>query len=381
MPNFSVSDHIQLQNNVWLFHLDGETVLTRAGTSITIGDADGFLHAMLKSLDGTEDVQTSYKRLPADLQKSYTFDMMLDAIQQLDAYKVFENVSRSQASEHLLSDYQRARWSRNFEFLNAFCTTGQSKYELQKRMADTKVTLLGLGGIGSHALFDLVSLGFTKITCIDFDKVDVSNLNRQILYGEKDVGRKKIEAAKESIERYIAPEHHNISFHDVFIDGWQKVLPYVEKADVVMSCVDRPAAVMEWVNEACVRANVPLVAGGVDTKRSCTYTILPGQTGCVECWRRQEGKASVRRRELMNLGLAVDVMKLPPRAAPVHLVAIEVGLMVSEVMKIVTGIVPPSAVNKLVQYDFEAMTVGPIEEWTMDPACPICGPRQAAEAA
>lgn len=248
---------------------------------------------------------------------------------------------------------------------------------LQKRIADAKVTLLGLGGLGSHALFDLVSLGFTNIRAVDFDKVELSNLNRQILYAERDIGRLKIDAAKETIERYIERDNHNIEFSNVFLNGWATILPFVEKADVVISCVDRPSAVMEWVNEACVQAQVPLVAGGLDTTRTCTYTILPGQTGCVECWRRREGAASDRRRKLMEIGLAVDVMKLPPRAAPVHLVAVEVGLMVAEALKIVAGISPPCATNKLIQYDFDAFTISPVEEWSLDPDCPVCHKAQS----
>ena len=121
--------------------------------------------------------------------------------------------------------------------------------------------LLGVGGVGTHSLLDLVSLGFTNITAIDFDKIELSNCNRQILYGESDVGRKKIDAAKDVIARYIAPERHNIIFHDLFIDGPDAIAPFVADADVVVGCVDRPTNVVAWINEACVRTGVPFTSG------------------------------------------------------------------------------------------------------------------------
>jgi molybdopterin-synthase adenylyltransferase len=208
---------VRLQDTARLFFIDANTIINRSGRSIIIEDEDGFVHAALTALDGTCSVARAYARIPASLQAAYSFDMMLDVIQQLDELKLLENVSRLEQDAKLLPDYDMVRWNRNFEFFNAYCSIHQSKFEVQQRIRRAKVVLLGIGGVGTHALLDLVSLGFTNIAALDFDKIEISNLNRQILYAESDVGRKKIEAARDAIARYIEPARHNITFHDLLL--------------------------------------------------------------------------------------------------------------------------------------------------------------------
>ena len=364
---------IRLQDTARLFRVAPHTIVNRAGRSLTIRDDDEFLYTALRALDGTRSLRATYEALPQRFRDLYVFEMMLDVVRQLDAHRLFENVSRLEDEAMLLSEYEVARWNRNFEFFNAFCPLRGSKLVVQKRIRDARIVLLGVGGVGTHALLDLVSLGFSHIKAVDFDKIELSNLNRQILYGESDVGRKKIDAAKDAIERYIGPNRHDITFHDIYLDGPQAIAPLVQGADVVIACVDRPTNVVSWINEACVKAGVPFTGGGVDTTRTCTYTIIPGKSGCIECWRRStlaSGGPAMQR--IMDLELSRDVGKLPPRPAIVNLVSVQVGFLMSEVLKIVTGIAPPSAVNKLVAFDFETMRTADAETWERDVGCPVC---------
>lgn len=377
MPNTTVHptarQRVKLQDTARLFRMEPDTVINRAGRRIAIRDGDGFIHAALRSLDGRVDMEAAYGGLPAAYRDSDPLDAMLDLVRQLDPLGLFEDAARLEADAGLLSDYDLGRWNRNLDFFNAYCTLADSKLAVQDRIKRARVVLLGLGGVGTHALLDLVSLGFVTIKAVDFDRVDLPNLNRQVLYGEADIGRRKIEAARETIERYIAAERHAITFDDTFIDGPDAAFALVEGADVVIGCVDRPTNVALWINEACVRARVPLVTGGVDTTRTCTYTVIPGRSGCVACWHRSAAAARPDDERLAIMELERDVMTLPPRPAPVHLVSVQVGFIMSEVLKIVTGLCPPSATDRLVEFDFATMATSVPETWTRDPGCPVCG--------
>jgi len=187
------------------------------------------------------------------------------------------------------------------------------------------------------------------------------------------VGKKKITAASDAIGRYLDPARHSIRFSDVYIDGAAGLLPLLDGRDIVIGCVDRPQNVMAWINEACVRARVPFVSGGVDTTRTCTYTVIPGETGCVECWRLHNAATSSTERDLFEQELDRDVLALAPRPAVVNLVSVQVGFLLSEVLKIVAGLGEPSATNKLVQFDFRTMRTSVPETWSMRPDCPVCG--------
>lgn len=123
------------------------------------------------------------------------------------------------------------------------------------------------------------------------------------------------------------------------------------------------------------------LTGGVDTTRTTIYTILPGDTGCDECWRRGHAGVSEDNVALLEQELERDVLVLPPRPAVVNLVSVHTGFVMSEVIKIVTGICPPSATNKVVEFDFRSMATSIPEKWCKLPDCPVCGHLQHQDAA
>ena len=364
---------IELQTTARVFRVGRVTVVNRSGKAIQIPDEDGFIHMVLSGLDGSAPLSDVYEKLPETLRKIHPAEHVLDIATQLDSFCIFENKGMTGKNRKALTDYEYGRWNRNLDFFAAYCLMDGNKFAVQKAISRAHVVLLGVGGIGTHTLLDLVSLGFTHITAVDFDTVELSTLNRQILYGEKDIGRKKIDAAQDAINRYITQERHDIQFLDAYIDGPDTAQTIVTGADVIISCVDRPTEVARWINEACVRENIPLVAGGLDTTRTTIYTVLPGRSGCVECWRRDCAAVSEENSSLLELELERDVLTLPSRPAVVNLVSVHAGFLISEAIKIVTGICPPSAVDRLVEFDFQTMKTKVAEEWHMRSDCPVCG--------
>ena len=149
----------------------------------------------------------------------------------------------------------------SFEKEKYFCSTFLKEIgeKGQEKLMNTKVLVIGAGGLGSSTLMYLASSGIKEIGIIDFDKVSLDNLPRQILYGEKDVGKLKVEAAKEKMKSLC----ENISVitrnEKVTKDNIEKL---IKDWDIVLDCVDNFEAKF-IINDACKKLGTPLVTAGV----------------------------------------------------------------------------------------------------------------------
>ncbi|KRN67042.1 thiamine biosynthesis protein (thiF) [Pediococcus cellicola] len=176
------------------------------------------------------------------------------------------------------------RYKVNLNFFSTLENPFNNKFKYQEKLKNATVLIIGLGGIGSNICIALLELGIGKIIATDFDEVDLSNLNRQILYSEKSVGKLKSEEAKKranEFNSYVQFEtiHQEISSQkDV-----QKIIT-VSKPDFVVNVADYPTGYIDfWVNQACVEKKIPLIAALVDKKNGRVYTVIPGKTACYNC--------------------------------------------------------------------------------------------------
>ncbi|GAA4915134.1 adenylyltransferase/sulfurtransferase MoeZ [Streptomonospora salina] len=129
----------------------------------------------------------------------------------------------------------------------------------QKRLKNAKVLVVGAGGLGSPALLYLAAAGVGTLGVIDFDEVDESNLQRQVIHGQSDVGKPKAESARESIEE-INP-NTKVVLHQDHLDS-DNALEIFEGYDLVLDGTDN-FATRYLVNDACVLLNKPYVWGSI----------------------------------------------------------------------------------------------------------------------
>jgi molybdopterin/thiamine biosynthesis adenylyltransferase len=336
------------------------------GNVTEIDDESGSVGALLELLDGRRTIP----EVQAALAEAYPDITLADveaAIGQLDGAGFVEDAA---AGWSVLDDYERKRWERNINFFGSYVHLGENKYELQRRLLDCRLTLLGLGGLGSHVLLDAAAMGIGHVRIVEFDTVELSNLNRQILYTDADIGRPKIEVAAERVRAFnpridVEPMPGKIT-------GTSDVMRAVADADVVISVADRPKMqIIQWINEGCVRSRVPLITGGLETQRAIYYTIIPGQTGCVECWRLKIAESDPVSTALLDerraRGLGGD------NAAFCPLVTMTTGLLLGELVRLVTGIAPPIALGRLLELRFDDYHFSEAERWERHPDCSVCG--------
>lgn len=358
---------LKLKDTVRTFSIDKKIVLHTSGVRLEIADDDGLVSDFVDTLDG----KCSENDIIAVLQKTHSVakEKIQEMIHTFDQHKLIEDASLGFAG--ILSKEEYERWHRNIDFFGSFCKLGDNKYALQKRIQSTRVTLLGLGGVGSHILFDLVGLGVTQIKAVDFDRIEKSNLNRQILYREQDIGKLKTKAAERTISEFCS--NHQIQFIEKYLCNANDIFEIIQETDIVIGVVDRPSHIVKWMNEACVKAGIPLITGGVDTQRSYYFTVLPQESGCVACWENDVRSQSSFENAILEKELERDVLTLPPRPAIVPFVSINTGLIVAEFIRLATKICPPVGLNKLTAIPFGSMRTEIQETWTWLADCDVCG--------
>ena len=148
--------------------------------------------------------------------------------------------------------------------------------------------ILGCGGLGSWVACGLTCAGVGELVLIDDDRVERSNLNRQLLFGESDVGEAKTEAARRAL-RETRTRSCGVETVERRVHGPGDLADVLEGSDLLIATADWPAFELpRWVNRACIDAGVPYISGGQFLPLSRVGpTVVPGRTACLECEERR----------------------------------------------------------------------------------------------
>ncbi len=147
------------------------------------------------------------------------------------------------------------------------------------QLAQSQVVVVGSGGLGSPVLYTLAQAGVGTIALVDYDRVDISNLNRQILHSETRLGLPKIDSA-EIFLRELNPDL-NLIKHNTSLTK-DNALDIISACDVLVDCVDN-LSTRYLINEACALLNKPLVEAGVNGFEGIATTIMAARSTCYQC--------------------------------------------------------------------------------------------------
>jgi len=151
--------------------------------------------------------------------------------------------------------------------------------EGQQKLLKKNVLIAGAGGLGSGVIASLVSSGIGSIGIIDSDRVELSNLNRQFIHNEADIGKFKVDSAYEWVQAY-SPKI-NISVYNQRIED-NTDYSFFQEYDLVIDCFD--SYISKFVlNRICVKKSVPMIHGGVKDFYGQVFTIIPGESACLNC--------------------------------------------------------------------------------------------------
>ncbi|WP_198667315.1 HesA/MoeB/ThiF family protein [Glycomyces dulcitolivorans] len=339
------------------------------GIAAEIEDPDGWVWTLVRACDGTRD----RRAIVAEVQGAHpalTEQDVAGALEDLIAAGHVEDAAAPVPSE--LSERERERYGRSAQYFRwTDLTPRQSIWDVQVKLKQARVLMLGVGGAGGAAALSLAAAGVGHLHLVDCDTVELSNLNRQTLYTEADVGRPKVEAAIEHLRALnsditVTGEHARI-------EGVEDFFPLLEGRDLMVLGADGPPGIRRWANRACLKTGTPWVEGGYHGPHMMTGGYVPGDGACWECLRLAED----RRRDL-NLASEEDFDKALPKA-PGHPVisvtaAISGQLKAHWAIALLTG---AGAARPGTTWGVNLMTPG--EPQTVDfppqPDCPACGGR------
>ncbi len=151
--------------------------------------------------------------------------------------------------------------------------------EGQERLKRAKVVIAGGGGLGSPAAIYLAAAGVGVIRLVDGDRVELSNLNRQVLYWDKDIGKSKVASATEKLKK-LNPGVEIEAVEEVITET--SVSQLVDGFDLIVDAMDNlPTRYL--LNKAAIDKNIPLFHGAVYGFEGRAMTIIPGKTACLRC--------------------------------------------------------------------------------------------------
>ena len=149
----------------------------------------------------------------------------------------------------------------------------------QRRLSAAKAAVVGAGGLGAPLLYYLASAGVGSVRIIDSDAVELTNLNRQFVHVENDIGREKALSAGEKLRQYNSDI--DIAEHTVRLRE-ENLSEYLDGCNLVVACVDN-LHTRYILNDYCVERGIAYVVGGVEGFVGYTLTIVPGVTPCFRC--------------------------------------------------------------------------------------------------
>ena len=223
----------------------------------------------------------------------------------------------------------------------------------QRRMLNSRVLVVGAGGLGSPVALYLTLAGVGTIGIVDFDTVDVSNLQRQILHQDKDVGRRKVVSASETLKAYNPGV--NVELHEEPINS-ENALEIVPSYDVIVNGADN-FATRYLVNDAAYLSGKPLVDGSILVFDGQATTYIPGQ-GCYRCLFPDPPPPG----EVPNCAEAGVIGALPGLVGSIQAI---------ETVKIVMGI-GETLTSRLLLIDALTMEFREVRV-RRDPGCRLCG--------
>jgi len=286
-------------------------------------------------------------------------ELVREALAALDGAELLEPVVASPPD---------IRVSRQLLYLRDRAPRGAQAGVMQRTLRDARVAVIGCGGLGSWAAAGLACIGVGRLTLVDGDRVERSNLNRQLLFRERDVGRSKVEAAAESLGAF--DEQLELRAIDRFVDGAGAVRDCIDGHDAVVACADQPVyEIARWINDACRDAGIPHIsAGQLPPIVRVGPMVIPGETACVRCL-----EAALREStQLYDRLEAIRRDDHRPQATLGPASGIAGQLMAMEILHLLTGLARPATADAVWSIDLRTLEVERtrVERVRGCPGCP-----------
>lgn len=249
------------------------------GIAAEVEDPTGAVWTLLESMDGSRGVDEITDRVVATHPGASATRVRAGFRALVESGHVEETDAPEPAG---ITARDKARYDRSRQYFRWIDPVPRaSSWEPQALLLHATVTVVGMGGSGGLAAMALAASGIGRLRCVDADVVELSNLNRQVLYDEHDIGRPKVDAAVARLRRLnsdieVIGERRRVS-------GPADLRALAHACDVLVLAADDPHDVRVWTNRACLATGTPWVEAGYNGPLVGVGLFVPGEGACYEC--------------------------------------------------------------------------------------------------
>lgn len=337
------------------------------GIAAEVSDPTGALWSALQAMDGTRtvgDVVGVVRRAHPDCPPG----AVRAWIEQLTARGYVEDAATAEPAD--MTGRERVRHDRARRFFRWIDLTGSADaWRAQRALRDARVCIVGVGGTGGHAALALAASGVGRLHLVDGDVVELSNLGRQVIYTEADIGRSKVDSAADRLAALnsditITTDRHTVASAD-------DMAVLAAGCDVLLLAADSPRDTRAWANLGCLAAGTAWVDAGYHGPLVQVGIYRPHQSACWVCVRE------VERERHAAVGARPDDVVTARRATANAVGAVSAGvsgqLAAHAVMSVITGVppIPAGRVHTVNLYDLAAPPLVLAGHRRLD--CPACG--------
>jgi len=342
---------------------------TVSGKGVFIDSDFVTVHDVVSLLDGRNNIN-EIKQLAS--QKWGLHETWIESfLQHLDDASLLEHESR----DHPDCLISRDRYQSQLRFFSIFSTPTITSHDMLEKLRSKCAVVIGAGGIGCHALAALALSGIGELVVVDYDTITRSNLNRQILYKEGDVGQAKDTVACRELQR-INPDVSTES-RRIQVSSPSDARRAIKGADVVLCTADFPyILIYRWINQACIESQIPWTQVNMG-ESVCTLgpLVVPRETGCFGCLEEQYRSRNSKYDFQIDMFLSSDEgneATYHKRSATLGAcVGVAGNLAAWEIIRYLVGIHDTITLGYLVTLDVLTMSLHrePVERV---PQCPVC---------
>lgn len=341
------------------------------GLAAEIADPDGWVWTMLSAMDGTRTLPEIIEQVSA-MHSDQPCVLLERGAEQLISAGYVEDIAAP--VPEVLSERDIGRYGRALGYFRWLdLSPRRSSWDPQALLRGARVTILGVGGTGGVAALALAASGVGQLHCVDPDVVELSNLSRQVLYTEDDIGKPKADSAVARLRRLNSDIE--VTGQRLEAAGEPDVLGLARDCDVLLLSADKPPELRMWTNRACLAAGRPWVDSGYHGPLVQVGAFIPGKGPCWECTRLELRDSHARTgANSQDAPHSRDAVFAAVGAVPAGMSGY---LAAHLVIALLTGI-PPVASGRIETVNLAALDSPLAADCLPHPQCPACGAGAAA---
>ncbi|MFI7616585.1 HesA/MoeB/ThiF family protein [Nonomuraea terrae] len=332
--------------------------------ALTLADPDGQIAAFLTELSAGPCTAAELASALAARGFDVSEADVAEGLAGLDSLGLVEEAGERRLGDPVADE----RHFSTLTFFGSFAGLGRSRAGYVRRLRESHVLVLGAGGAGSSIVQCLAGLGVGAMTLVDRDDVAPRNFARQFLYRHQDIGRSKVDRAAEWVREYDPTIE--VRAVDRWIAGPEDLKDLTADVDLIAGGLDGEPQAHLWVNEAALRAGVPLVSGGMQRTQLMYCSVDPGRSACLLCDESDRPDPG----EPTSAGVAQRLTReMRLNNALIGPIAMQMGSLIAyEALRYLTAFEPPRAAGARVMLDLRTGLVPVWEPFPRDPECPAC---------